>query len=176
MGICYQLAPWGLCQAASCTWLMILETNRVKEAFRSTCQFLLMHLRIILHSFKMICLSLPCSCAVLGSRQQAPGPLWCSWCPSPTNEDPGWARDGQGSPSQCTAQGKNTDLYNFHILALSLVHPKMKKLPKMYSPSGCPRCREFVLEIWRNLALHHLLTNGCSAVNGCRQNERPNSW
>ncbi len=27
-------------------------------------------------------------------------------------------------------------------------------------------------EIWRNLALHHLLTNGSSAVNGCRQNER----
>ncbi len=26
-------------------------------------------------------------------------------------------------------------------------------------------------QIWRNLALHHLLTNGSSAVNGCRQNE-----
>ncbi len=24
--------------------------------------------------------------------------------------------------------------------------------------------------------LHHLLTNGSSAVNGCRQNESPNSW
>ncbi len=31
-------------------------------------------------------------------------------------------------------------------------------------------------EILRNLALHHLLTNGSSAVNGCRQNESPNSW
>ncbi len=31
-------------------------------------------------------------------------------------------------------------------------------------------------QIWRNLALHHLLTNGSSAVNGCRQNESPNSW
>ncbi len=30
-------------------------------------------------------------------------------------------------------------------------------------------------QIWRNVALHHLLTNGSSAVNGCRQNERPNS-
>lgn len=49
------------------------------------------------------------SCAVLGSRQQAPGPLWCSWCPSPTDEDPGWARDRQGSPSQCTAQGRKVD-------------------------------------------------------------------
>ncbi len=28
----------------------------------------------------------------------------------------------------------------------------------------------------RNSALHHLLSNGCSAVNGCRQNESPNSW
>ncbi len=31
-------------------------------------------------------------------------------------------------------------------------------------------------QIWRNLALHHLLTNGSSAVNGCRQNESPNNW
>ncbi len=31
-------------------------------------------------------------------------------------------------------------------------------------------------QIWRNVALHHLLTNGSSAVNGCRQNETPNSW
>ncbi len=30
-------------------------------------------------------------------------------------------------------------------------------------------------QIWRNLALRHLLTNGSSAVNGCRQNESPNS-
>ncbi len=29
----------------------------------------------------------------------------------------------------------------------------------------------FLHQIWRNLALHHLLTNGSSAVNGCRQNE-----
>ncbi len=29
-------------------------------------------------------------------------------------------------------------------------------------------------QIWRNLALHHLLTSVCSAVNGCRQNESPN--
>ncbi len=31
-------------------------------------------------------------------------------------------------------------------------------------------------QIWRNLALHHLLTNEWSAVNGCRQNDSPNSW
>ncbi len=28
----------------------------------------------------------------------------------------------------------------------------------------------------RNVALLHLLTNGSHAVNGCRQNESPNSW
>ncbi len=26
-------------------------------------------------------------------------------------------------------------------------------------------------QIWRNVALHHLLTNGSTAVNGCRHNE-----
>ncbi len=31
-------------------------------------------------------------------------------------------------------------------------------------------------QIWRNVSLHHLLTKGSSAVNGCRQNESPNSW
>ncbi len=38
---------------------------------------------------------------------------------------------------------------------------------------------EFVFlseQIWRNVALRHLLTNGSSAVNGCRQNESPNIW
>ncbi len=30
-------------------------------------------------------------------------------------------------------------------------------------------------QIWRNLALHCMLTNGCP-VNGCHQNESPNSW
>ncbi len=31
-------------------------------------------------------------------------------------------------------------------------------------------------QIWRNVTLHHLLTNASSAVNGCRQNESPNCW
>ncbi len=30
-------------------------------------------------------------------------------------------------------------------------------------------------QIGRNLAFNHFLSNGSSAVNGCRQNERPNS-
>ncbi len=31
-------------------------------------------------------------------------------------------------------------------------------------------------KIWKNVALHDFLTNGSYAVNGCRQNESPNSW
>ncbi len=34
----------------------------------------------------------------------------------------------------------------------------------------------FLHQIWRNVAFHHLLSNRSSAVNGCRQNESPNSW
>ncbi len=30
-------------------------------------------------------------------------------------------------------------------------------------------------QIWRNVALHQLLTYGSSAVNGCRQTESPNN-
>ncbi len=30
-------------------------------------------------------------------------------------------------------------------------------------------------QIWRSLVLHHLFTKGSFAVNGCRQNESPNS-
>ncbi len=50
---------------------------------------------------------------------------------------------------------------------------KNKHLMKMFLSTGHPRCRWvcFYTQIWRNLALHHLLTNGSSAVNGCRQNE-----
>ncbi len=32
-----------------------------------------------------------------------------------------------------------------------------------------------IKQIWSNILLHHLLTNRSSAVNGCRQNESPNS-
>ncbi len=54
------------------------------------------------------------------------------------------------------------------------VHPKMK----MYSPQVIQYVDEFASlseQIWRNLALHHLLIDGSSAVNGCRQNESQNS-
>ncbi len=31
-------------------------------------------------------------------------------------------------------------------------------------------------QTWKNVALHNVLANRSSAVNGCRQNESPNSW
>ncbi len=46
----------------------------------------------------------------------------------------------------------------------------------IYSPSGHPRWVSSSKQIWRNLALHHFLTNGSSALNGCHQNESSNSW
>ncbi len=33
----------------------------------------------------------------------------------------------------------------------------------------------FLHQVCRNMSLHQCLSNGCSAVNGCRQNESPNS-
>ncbi len=55
--------------------------------------------------------------------------------------------------------------------AAEIVHLKLK-FAKIYSPSGHSRCR-WVCYFIGNIALHHLLTNGSSAVNGCRQNESP---
>ncbi len=60
-----------------------------------------------------------------------------------------------------------------------VMYPKMKICWKFTHPQAIQDVDEFVLspeQIWRNVALHHLLTNGSSAVNGCRQNESPNSW
>ncbi len=48
-----------------------------------------------------------------------------------------------------------------------IVHPKIiQDVDEFVSKSE---------QILWNLALHHLLTNGSSAVNGCRQNESPNN-
>ncbi len=58
-----------------------------------------------------------------------------------------------------------------------LVNPKMN-ICWIYSHS-IQNVDEFVSsweQILRNVALHHLLTDGSSAVNGCRQNEIRNSW
>ncbi len=60
-----------------------------------------------------------------------------------------------------------------------IVHPKMKICWNFTYPQAVQDVDEFVSsteQIWRSVASHHLLTNGSSAVNGCRQNERPNSW
>ncbi len=53
--------------------------------------------------------------------------------------------------------------------------PKNENLPKLYSPSGHPRCR-WVCFFYKFGEIQHLLSNGSSAVNGCHQNESPNSW
>ncbi len=61
-----------------------------------------------------------------------------------------------------------------------IVHPKMKILKlKLKLTVGHPRCRWISSsseQIWRNYAFDHLLTNGTSAANRCRQNESPNCW
>ncbi len=49
--------------------------------------------------------------------------------------------------------------------------PKNENLLKMYSPSSHARCRWICLLIWTDLEKFSMLTNGSSAVNGCRQNE-----
>ncbi len=56
----------------------------------------------------------------------------------------------------------------------AIIHLKMKICWKCTRPQAIPDVDEFVSsseKFWRNLALHHLLTNGSSAVNGCRQNK-----
>ncbi len=51
------------------------------------------------------------------------------------------------------------------------------KFARIYSPiKDVKKTVSLSEQIWINVALHHLLTNGSSAVNGCRQNESPNSW
>ncbi len=67
-------------------------------------------------------------------------------------------------------------LFNFFK---GIINPKNWHLLNVFSPSGNPRCRFFFFpseQIWRNVALHHLLINGSSVVNGCRLNECPNNW
>ncbi len=59
-----------------------------------------------------------------------------------------------------------------------IVHSKMKIFWKVAHSQAIQGVDGFVTsseEIWINFALHHLLTNGSSVVNGCHQNESPNS-
>ncbi len=72
---------------------------------------------------------------------------------------------------------KNTTNWNWAGPWINLRDSSLKNenVLNIYSPSGHLRCRLVWVflktQIWRNLALHQLLTNGSSAVNGCRQNE-----
>ncbi len=40
-----------------------------------------------------------------------------------------------------------------------------------HSQASKIRMSLFLHQVWRNVSLHQCLSNGCSAVNGCRQNE-----
>ncbi len=54
-----------------------------------------------------------------------------------------------------------------------IVQPEMKICQTLTCPQAIEDVDYFVSlleQIGRNLALHHLLINGSSAVNGCRQN------
>ncbi len=69
--------------------------------------------------------------------------------------------------------------WNNFMSIKEIVHPKMNICCKFTHFQGIQDVDEFASlaeQIWRNSALHHLLTNGSSAVDGCRQNESPNSW
>ncbi len=62
--------------------------------------------------------------------------------------------------------------YDQEQLLKGLIHPKMIICCKC-TPQAVQDVNEFIClpeQIWRNSALHHL-TNGSSAVNGCRQND-----
>ncbi len=52
-----------------------------------------------------------------------------------------------------------------HMLLKGIVHPKNENVLTLRSLGL------FLHQIWRNVSLHQCLSNGCSAVNGCRQNE-----
>ncbi len=62
-----------------------------------------------------------------------------------------------------------------HLLK-GIVQPKMQFYCKCVPSRAILDVDELFVHghIWRNEVLHHLLSNGCSAVNGCRQNESPN--
>ncbi len=58
-----------------------------------------------------------------------------------------------------------------------IIHPKRNICGKFTFPQAI--LDEYVSsheQIWRNWTWHHFLSNGYTAVNGCRQNESSNSW
>uniref|UniRef100_A0A8C2G1W1 SH3-domain GRB2-like 1a n=1 Tax=Cyprinus carpio TaxID=7962 RepID=A0A8C2G1W1_CYPCA len=94
-------------------------------------------------------------------------------CLEPEDSNGGWSPSAAPSSSPSTGEAYPVYLYK----ASRSSSPKNTNFLKVYSLSGHPKCR-FVSsseQIWKNFALHNLLPNGSSAVNGCRQNESPNS-
>lgn len=92
------------------------------------------------HSVKHWSTLLPSSSWLVGSRlpnsiPQSPGPLWCSWWPSPTSEDPGWARDCQGSLSRrATTSGDQSCAQQSHkVPCKSFLVTSTYKAPIMQS-------------------------------------------
>ncbi len=94
---------------------------------------------------------------------------------------------GQGAGALSSDPVNNEELQpQEYVLEISLkyilkvsFHLKMSICQKSTHPQAIQVVEEFVSssrQIWKNLALHHLLTNGSSAANGCRQNESQNSW
>ncbi len=60
--------------------------------------------------------------------------------------------------------GVNVFLVNYPFKGV--VHSTMKMCLKCTHPKACQHVHNFIFlleQIWRNLALHHLLTNGCFA-------------
>ncbi len=99
-------------------------------------------------------------------------------------------------PCNCSVQGADLTYISLLVIFCIIVYvtnkilsleltisesnssPKNANLLKKNYPQTVQDVDEFVLsfeQIWRNVSLHHLLINGSSAVNGCRQNESPNS-
>ncbi len=70
--------------------------------------------------------------------------------------------------STCTTANENKT-FNQQI---KITFPSMKVYnPPPPPPQAIPEFVYSLKKIWRHLALHYLLTNGSSVVNGCRQNE-----
>jgi len=96
-----------------------------------------------------------------------------SWC---AGTDPwGWR---EKSLSLWKPSLSPTQVKILQGLFKGIAHLKRKFCLKSTHPQGIQDVDKFVSsweQIWSNLALHHLLTSGSSAVNGCHQDESPNT-
>lgn len=77
------------------------------------------------------------------SSTRGPGPLWCSWCPSPTPEDPRWAREwhtGSHSFSSAGLLSKSGPFTPSHVcvgLFISEKEVKMDEEIALPKPISC---------------------------------------